>query len=189
MRRVTVLVLSVLLAGCFPTSSTREAPRFFVLDVAPPQAAARGAGALALAQTTGTRFYDSQQIVYSREPGTRAYYQFNSWTERPSRRIHKLLAERLEHAGLLRPEAGTTLHVHVDELYHDAVPAPGTVKLRLDAELLDASGARLAQRRFSGAAPVATFDAPGAVHAFGEALGPLLDDVVAWAAASVHRQR
>jgi ABC-type uncharacterized transport system auxiliary subunit len=154
--------------------------------VAPPaQAAARGTAAVRLAQTTGTRFYDSQQIVYSREPGTRAYYQFNSWTERPSRRIHKLLSERLEHAGVLRANAGATLHVHVEELFHDAVATPGTAKVRLNAELTDASGARIAQRHFSGSAPVATYDAPGAVRAFGEALGPMLDDVVAWAAASI----
>jgi ABC-type uncharacterized transport system auxiliary subunit len=38
----------------------------------------------------------------------------------------------------------------------------------------------LARRSFSRSAPAASYDAPGAVQGFRQALGALLDEVVAW---------
>lgn len=175
------LVLLLLLAGCFPIGGTREAQRYFVLEV-PAQRAApaspQRAAALAVERTSAASFYDTQDIVYSRSPGTRAYYQFNSWTERPSRRIHELLRSRLEGSGVSK---NLVLRTHLEEIYHDAAVPPGVARIVLAAELVNTSSqAVVARRSFSRAAPAASYDAPGAVRGFSAALDALLDDVVAW---------
>ena len=185
------LLLAASLGGCFSPGGERQAQRYFVLEAASASAVRKAARAttLLVATTGAAGFYDSQGIVYSRAPGTRAYYQHSSWTERPSRRIHDLLVARLEQSGAFRTVAAAgsglrgdlVLSTRLEELYHDAAQAPGTVRVALSAELTDpAQHSLVARRTFTGSAPAASYDAPGAVRAINEALGPLLDEVVAW---------
>jgi cholesterol transport system auxiliary component len=185
MKAAMLLAAAGLVAAC-GSLGPREADRYFVLDASPAVAAAPGARAAAPAArvlvmpTTAAGFYDTQDIVYSREPGTRAYYQFSHWTERPQRAVHAQLLARLGAAG---GAGGPMLITHLDEIYHDAAQPPGAARLALTAQLVDpASRAVLARRSFSASAPAASHDAPGAVAAAREALGALLDDVAAWVA-------
>jgi ABC-type uncharacterized transport system auxiliary subunit len=54
-------------------------------------------------------------------------------------------------------------------------------RVALTAELLDPHSRRpIARHTFERAAPAASYDAPGAVRGMRQALGALLDDVVAW---------
>lgn len=193
MRRA-LLVLLVLLGGCFAPGGTREAQRYFVLEPAAPtsvRAASTRDATLLLGMTSAAGFYDTQGIVFSRAPGTRGYYQLSSWTERPSRRIHALLGARLQQSGLFRTVAtqgsglrgDLVLSTDLEELYHDAARSPGEVRLVLRAELTDPAQRRLlARRTFTGTAPAPSYDAQGAVQAFNTALGAVLDEVVAWLA-------
>jgi ABC-type uncharacterized transport system auxiliary subunit len=58
----------------------------------------------------------------------------------------------------------------------------------LTAELVDpVRRVLLARRTFDRSAPAATYDAPGAVPAFNQAVAALLDDVSAWVDATVPR--
>ena len=79
------LTLAGLLAGCGGLSAP-PAHRYFVLESAPtrlaPGALQRDA-MLLVAPTTASSFYDTQEIIYSRRSGERAYYQLSSWTEPP----------------------------------------------------------------------------------------------------------
>jgi cholesterol transport system auxiliary component len=199
MRSIVIVALGLALAGCMGTNA-RTPLQYHVLDV--PSAAARRAPAAATAQTllvsptTAVGFYDTQAMVYSRSAGMRAYYQLNSWTEPPSRRIGVLLVQRLQASGAFGQVAGATdrvrgtlvLDTRLEELYHDAATAPGTVRVVLTAVVTDPSRrAVVAQRRFVGSAPVPTDDAAGAVRGTAVALGPLLDDVVAWTAEAAER--
>jgi cholesterol transport system auxiliary component len=180
-RRALALVAAALLAGCAAVSpGTREPDRYFILDAAPGrQAAAR----VRVAPTSAAGFYDTQDIVYSRAPGTRAYYQFNHWTERPPRAVHQALAGRFEELN-----ARLVLTTHLEEIYHDAAERPGTARISLTAELSDPASRRLlARRSFRRAAPAASYDAPGAVQGLRQALGELLDDVAAWVEAEAGR--
>ena len=187
------LTFAGLLAGCSGLSAP-PAHRYFVLETAPtrlaPGALQRDA-MLLVAPTTAASFYDSQEIIYSRRPGERAYYQLSSWTEPPNRSLATLLAARLALGGAFRGAVETgsgvpgslMLRTHLVELYHDAVAAPGTVRATLSAELSDPTGrSLLAQHSFSSSAPVATYDAAGAVQGAGQALGQVLDEIAAWAA-------
>ena len=192
-RRGAGLALAALLAGCGGLG-TPPPHRYFVLETAPsrlaPGALQRDA-ILLVAPTTASSFYDTQEIIYSRRSGERAYYQLSSWTEPPNRGLAAPLAARLAAGGAFRGAVESMssvrgdllLRTHLVELYHDAVSSPGTARVTLNAELSDPAGRNLiGQRSFSVSVPVASYDAAGAVQGLGQALGQLLDEVAAWAA-------
>ena len=88
------LLLVLGLAGCAGLAA-RQPERYFLLDAtgataAPAQVHTR----VTVAHTRCASFYDTQDIVFSRAPGTRSYYQLNHWTERPPTAVHALLATR-----------------------------------------------------------------------------------------------
>ncbi|HEX5768945.1 MAG TPA: ABC-type transport auxiliary lipoprotein family protein [Burkholderiales bacterium] len=195
--RVFVLIILTVLTGCV-SPGARQPQHFYVLEDIGKTFEARAARAstLLLAPTTAAGFYDTQNIAYSRSPGTRAYYHYHSWTELPARRIGELLAARLEKSGGFRMVAsmGTpvrgdvVLTTHLAELYHDAAAAPGVARIVLAAELTDPlKRAIVARKSFNATAPAASFDAPGAVQGFNQALAGLLDEVSAWIDAEAPR--
>jgi cholesterol transport system auxiliary component len=193
-------VLLLTLAGCAGVNAPQH---YYVLEAAapasPPEAAQPAAAASApilfVAPTTAPAFYDSQDIVYSRSPGTRSYYQLNSWTEPPGRRLDSLLVERLDRSGAFASVSASTdgvrgrliLTTHLVEMYHDAATLPGTARIALTAVLSDPTHRIEGQRRFTASAPATTPDAAGAVKGFDVALGPLLDEVVQWAGQAASR--
>ena len=81
------LTLAGLLAGCGGLGRA-PAHRYFVLETAPSRLAPgplQRDAILLVAPTTASSFYDTQEIIYSRRSGERAYYQLSSWTEPPNR--------------------------------------------------------------------------------------------------------
>ena len=185
MKAVPGLLLVACLAAC-SVPGPREPDRYFILDAgaardAKPQAAA----SVVVAPTSASSFYDTQDIAYSRAPGTRAYYQFNRWTDRPQRSIHAQLAARLGSGGA---KGGLRLDTRLEEIYHDASEQPGTARITVSAELVDpASRAVLARRTFTRSAPAASYDAPGAVLGFNQALAAVIGDLEAWVEAETRR--
>ncbi|MBL0141704.1 MAG: membrane integrity-associated transporter subunit PqiC [Betaproteobacteria bacterium] len=175
-------VLAFLLAACVVACSVpgpREPDRYFVLDAGmAADAKPRSRVALDVAPTTASSFYDTQDMVYSRAPGVRAYFQFNRWTERPQRSIHAQLASRFEGGAA---KSGLRLNTHLDEIYHDVSEQPGMARITVAAELVDtANRTVLARRTFTRAAPAASYDAPGAVRGFNQSLAALIGDIEAW---------
>ena len=197
-RRWTPLALGCVLTACI-SSGPRDVQRYYVLEDAKSSSTkteTERKATLLLAPTTVSGFYDTQGIAYSRAPGMRSYYQYHSWTEPPGRRIDALLASRLERSGAFRTVASVTsavrgelvLNIYLAELYHDAAVDPGSGRVALTAELTDPAGRTLVARRsFSASAGAASYDAPGAVQALNQALGALLDELVAWVDASAPR--
>lgn len=192
------LCMLILAAGCV-SFGPREPQRFYVLENSSASRAGTGparATTLLLAPTTAAAFYDTQSIAYSRSAGTRAYYHYHSWTEPPARRIGDLLALRLDASGGFRTVASLTsavrgelvLSTHLAEFYHDAASPPGVARVALSAELTDPlKRVVVARKAFTASAPAASFDAPGAVRGFNQALGALLDEVSAWVEAEAPR--
>jgi cholesterol transport system auxiliary component len=175
-------VLGFLLAACVAACALpgpREPDRYYVLDAGIAAGAAPRSGAsVVVAPTSVSSFYDTQDIAYSRAPGTRAYYQFNHWTERPQRSIHGQIASRFEGEG---PKSGLRLDTRLVEIYHDATQEPGTAHVTVTAELVDpASRTTLARRSFAHSAPAGSYDAPGAVRGFNQALAALIGDIERW---------
>ena len=178
MKYVLGLLMAASLTAC-SVPGPREPDRYFVLDAGMAAATAPRSGAsVAVAPTSAAGFYDTQDIAYSRAPGTRAYYQFNRWTERPQHGIHAQLASRFGGTGT---KGTLRLDTHLEEIYHDATEEPGTARITVAAELVDPdSRAVLARRTFTRSAPAASYDAPGAVRGFNQALAALIGDIEGW---------
>jgi len=193
MRLAPALMALVLVAGCLPTSPNVPPQQYFVLDspakAGTTQRAAPLNRALLIGPTSASPFYDTQNLVYTRAAGQRAYYQFAAWTERPGRRFAELLMRRLEARGGFKSVASTTsgvkgdlvLNTRLEEFYQDVSANPGSVRIEVYAELVDhVERSVVARRRFSQNAPADGANAAAAVTAFNRALSGLLDELSAW---------
>jgi cholesterol transport system auxiliary component len=203
MKKLVLAAFAGMLAGCvnFGDQPDSPAPTYYVLDDAgSAQAdAPKGAGAppagppspvLLVLDTTASGFYDSDQLVFSRTPGTRGQYQFARWTERPGKRLADLLRARLDRQGNWRV-AGAGGYVRGDlmldtelvEFYHDASTTPGSLRMVLRAELVDLRQRSLVGRQtFEQSVPLASYDAAGAAQAANQAVARMLDALTAWLA-------
>lgn len=143
---------------------------------------------------------DTLAIAYTRTPQSFAFYQHASWTERPVRRLTRLLQERLQKRGVAAAvgqlgdplSSEWLLALRVETLHHEVATAPGQAQVALVAELFDRrTRQRVAQQRLSASAPVASVDAAAAVAAMSVAVGRAFDELVPWleTALSAHAAR
>jgi cholesterol transport system auxiliary component len=191
---LALALLGLALSGCVNVGLKKESPAviYYVLgdpalaaEPAPPRADAR---TLMVLDTTAGSFYDTDQLIYSRNGNTRAQYQFARWTERPGKRFTSLMRSRLERLGGWNVSlAGghvrrdMLLETKLVEFYHDAASEPGQMRLVLRAELVDLKQRKLLGRRvFEQQVPLASYDAAGAAEASNKAVGRVLDDLTAW---------
>ena len=145
---------------------------------------------LLVLDTTTARYYNTDQLIFSRSPGTRGQYQFARWTERPGKRFADLMRIRLDQQSAWRVSAAggyvngdVLLDTELVEFYHDATSNPGHVRLELRAELVDLKKRSLLGRRvFVQNVPLATYDAAGAAMASNLAVSRALDDLGVWLA-------
>ncbi|HKO68729.1 MAG TPA: ABC-type transport auxiliary lipoprotein family protein [Burkholderiaceae bacterium] len=130
---------------------------------------------------------DTYSMAYTRAAQQRQFYQFASWTDRPSERVVQLLAERVEARQIFDSVArlgsgvggGLILNVGVNDVVHDV--AAGVARVEVTAELIERRGRNLVERkRFTASAPAAQENAPAAVAALSQALTTVLDELVPW---------
>jgi cholesterol transport system auxiliary component len=180
----------MLIAGCVGTTNLPPLQYYVMGDLGEAAQARRTTrgGVLLVQPTSVSAFYDAQRLVYSRAEGQRAYYQFAAWTERPGRAFFELLRRRLELRGAFASVASTTsgvkgdliLHTRLEELYHDARTAPGSVNIEVSAELVDAAGRVVGERRrVSRSVPAQAANAAAAVDAANRAISEVLDEITA----------
>ena len=191
MRASLGLLLLLLLAGCVSTPNLPPM-QYYVLgnsgetagqETATARPASQGSARVLLVNPTSvSAFYDTQRLAFSRAEGQRAYYQFAAWTERPGRAFSELLIRRLGAASTTSGVNGDlVLHTRLEELYHDASVDPGTVKIAVSAELVDAAGRLVGERRrFSRSVPAESANAAAAVEAANRAVTEVLDEIAAW---------
>ncbi len=191
------LLSTVLLTACVSVGLGSEAPaqaHYLLADTAVPAApAARRAQplvpALLLQALPADAGADTAALAYSQRPNEFAYYQFAQWTERPVRRVPRLLQQRLEARGLAGAvamvgepaRADWLLTVAVDALHHDVSTLPGQARVALTVELFDRRNrTRVARRQFEASVPTASATAPGAAAALSAALTQTFDALVPW---------
>ena len=130
---------------------------------------------------------DTYSMAYTKAAQQRQFYQFASWTDRPSTRVVQLLTERIEARNMFDSVSrlgggvggGLILNIGVNEVVHDV--RANTARVEVTAELIERRGRNLVERkRFTTSAPVAQENAPAAVAALSRALTTLLDELVPW---------
>lgn len=204
-RRAALLASLVLpLTGCVSVSvGSNDAPPivYYQLDDARPRTpappAASPAPRLAIQAISGDPVADATQLVFSRRPGERSFYQFALWSERPSRRLALLAQHRLEAGGtfavvtqLGQPIATDwLLTLALEALVHDVSTPPGTARMAWRAELIRRSDrSRVGLRTFTAEAPAAEASAPAAVAAFNVVVANVLDQMTAWVESTLAAQ-
>ncbi len=195
-KNLALLCFVIALTGCVSLSEQRDkvaGVNYVMSDTVPgnkPAAVRPDAPTLLVLDTTTSRYYDTDQLVFSRAPGTRGQYQFARWTERPGKRFADLMRTRLDQQNAWRVStAGGYVHgdvlldTELVEFYHDAISNPGHVRLELRAELVDLKKHALMGRRiFEQNVPLTSYDAAGAASASNLAVSRALDDLGAWLA-------
>ena len=203
MKRLAAMLAAATLslAGCVSVSvGSADVPAmtYYVLaDARPAPAAPPAASAKARIAIQGVGadpLADSLPIAYARRAGERAFYQFASWTERPSLRLALLAQQKLEARGrfatvtqLGQPvDSDWLLTLALETLVHDVSGTPGRAQLGLRAELIHRRDrSRVAQRTFTAAPPVDEAAARAAVAAFAVATADVLDPLAEWVEATV----
>ena len=195
------LLSAVLLTGCVSVGLGGDAPaqaHYLLADTAAP--AARRAQplvpALLLQALPADASADTAALAYSPRPNEFAYYQFAQWTERPVRRVPRLLQQRLEARGLAGAvamvgepaRADWLLTVAIDALHHDVSTLPGQGRVAITVELFDRRNrTRVARRQFEAVVPAASATAPAAAAAISAALTQSFDALVPWLDAELQR--
>lgn len=188
------LLSAVLLTACVSVGLGSEAPaqaHYLLADTAAPtvRRAQPLVPALLLQALPADASADTAALAYSPRPNEFAYYQFAQWTERPVRRVPRLLQQRLEARGLAGAvamvgepaRADWLLTVAVDALHHDVSTLPGQARVALTVELFDRRNrTRVARRQFEASVPTASATAPGAAASLSAALTQTFDALVPW---------
>ncbi|MDQ3447424.1 MAG: ABC-type transport auxiliary lipoprotein family protein [Pseudomonadota bacterium] len=194
-RRLSLLLVSAaaaVTAGCFSIGLGGEGTalaQYRLEDLSPKQQARATPidRRLLVSTLPSEAIGDTYSMAYTKASQQRQYYQFASWTDRPSARVVQLLTERLEARALFESVSrlgggiggGLILNIGVNEFVHDL--RTGSARLEVTAELIERRGRTLVERkRFTASAPVAQENAPSAVAALSRALTTLLDELVPW---------
>ena len=192
LRRLLIACMGASVAGCFSIGLGGEGTALaqYRLEDLSPKLQPRAAPIdrrLLLSTLPSESIGDTYSMAFTKAPQQRQFYQFASWTDRPSERVAHLLTQRIEARQIFESVArlgsgvggGLILNVGVDEIVHDVTA--GVARVEVTAELIERRGRNLVERkRFAASAPVAQENAPAAVAALSRALTSLLDELVPW---------
>ena len=188
----------VALAACSVLSPTATPPpAFFSLDdaraapPAAPPAAPATAPTLVISPPRAAAGFDSQRIIYLREPYKLEYFANSEWVEPPARMLGPLLVNALERSAAFRAVMQTPasaggdlrLDTHVIRLQQEFNTQPSHVRFTLRAYLVDDKTRRvLAWREFDTDVAATSDDPYGGVVAANKAVQTVLVDLAAFCA-------
>ncbi len=171
-----VLLASLLLAGCVNLSAPSGTQNIYVLDAQPvvPESGVKRDLVLAVNMPETRPGFETEQIVYFRQPYELNYFVSSRWTDTPARMLQPLLLQAMERSGSFRAvvETGSAvpgdirLDTDLIRLQHDFTTHPSRVQITLKAQLIDVRSNRvLAVQRFDDTENSSTEDAYGGVIA------------------------
>ncbi|HJV27915.1 MAG TPA: ABC-type transport auxiliary lipoprotein family protein [Aromatoleum sp.] len=144
--------------------------------------------------------FDSQRIIYVREPHKLEYFARSEWVDTPARMLAPLIVSAVETRGgafravLLTPSAATgdlRLDTEITRLQHDFTSQPSRVRFTLRANLVDNRSRRvLALHEFDETVAAASETPYGGVIAANLAVQTVLEQLARFcadAAANWHR--
>ncbi|MDP2761917.1 MAG: ABC-type transport auxiliary lipoprotein family protein [Sideroxyarcus sp.] len=197
MARQTVAVLLItLVGGCAvlnPAEMTQ--PIFYSLDNATVEPVASRRTTMNLSKTAPTLIvnpvhavsgFDSQRIIYVREPHRLDYYAYNKWVDTPARMVTPLIISALESRGtfravILTPSAASgdlRLDTEIIRLQHELWTQPSRVRLTLRAYIVESTTREvLAAREFEAVEIVKNENPYGVVVAANHAVQAVLQQL------------
>jgi cholesterol transport system auxiliary component len=189
-------LMFTLLGGCNLLRSTQTPqPSFYSLDNTRIEARAATRAPATLSQTAPTLIvspphavsgFDSQHIIYVREPHQLEYYAHNEWVDTPARMIVPLIVAAIENSGTFRgvvvtPSAATgdlRLDTEIMRLQHDLGSQPSHVQFTMRAYIVDNTTRQvLAWREFDEAITVLSEHPNGVVVAANRAVQAALEQL------------
>jgi len=201
---VASLGLSALVACSALSPTPTLPPAFFSLDnprvdVAPrPPGVTAGAGAptLVVNPPRAAAGFDSQRIIYLREPYKLEYFANSEWVDPPARMLAPLLVNALERSGAFRAVIQTPasasgdlrLDTQIIRLQQDFYTQPSHARFTLRAYLVDdKTRGVLAWREFDADVPALSDDPYGGVVAANKAVQIVLAELSAFCAEAARR--
>jgi cholesterol transport system auxiliary component len=188
-----------LLGGCSVLRSTQTSqPSFYSLDNARTEARAAMRTPATMSQTAPTLIvspphaasgFDSQHIIYVREPHQLEYYAHNEWVDTPARMIAPLIVAAIENSGRFRavvvtPSAAAgdlRLDTEIMRLQHDLGSQPSHVHFTMRAYIVDNTTRQvLAWREFDEAIAVPSEHPYGVVVAANRAVQTVLEQLASF---------
>lgn len=199
-RRVAVGLLVLALGAC---SALRPAatppPAFYSLDSAksarPVSSATATAPTLIISPPRAAAGFDSQRIVYVREPHKLDYFAHSEWVDPPARMLGPLMVTEIQnsgafHAVVLMPGAAAgdlRLDTEIVRLQHEFLGSPSRVRFTLRATLVaDRTRRVLAWREFDGYAAATSEDPYGGVEAANRIVQTVLEQLSDFCAEAAH---
>lgn len=191
-----------LLAACSGLRpEATEQPSFYSLDGArsaalPVTQAAATAPTLIVNPPHAASGFDSQRIIYLREPHQLEYYAHSEWADTPARMVAPLIVTALEASGafravILTPSAAVgdlRLDTVIVRLQHELGKQPSLVRFTLRAYLVDNTTRQvLASQEFEETATVSSENPYGAVLAANSAVHTVLDQLASFCAEAAAR--
>ena len=187
--------------------STTPPPAFYTLDAAgsaasaapamAPQAAA-SAPVLIINPPHAAAGFDSQRIIYLREPHRLEYFAHSEWVDPPARMLTPMLVSSMQSTGAFRavvltPSAAAgdlRLDTELIRLQQEFGTGDSATRFTLRATLVDDRTRRvLAWREFERAIPAPSADPYGGVLAANRAVQAVLDELAAFCAQAAHSWR
>jgi cholesterol transport system auxiliary component len=199
--RSATVVLMLLAGGCAALSpSTTPQPSFYSLDGARSATPAAPGAPGTLSQTAPTLIvnsthaatgFDSQRIIYVREPNKLEYYAHSEWIGPPARMLAPLIVAAVENnrafrAVVVTPSAAAgdlRLDTEIVRLQHEFTQQPSRVRFTLRAYMVDNLTRRVvAWREFDEAVNAASEDPKGGVAAANRSVQVVLEQLARFCA-------
>lgn len=174
-------------------------PTFYSLDnvrtVARPLSQAHAsAPTLIISTTHAAAGFDSQRIIYVRQPHKPEYYAYSEWVDTPARMLAPLIVTAIEHSRAFRaviqmpsPAAGELrLDTEVMRLQHEFLSQPSRVRFTLRSYIVNSATRRvLASREFEALVAATSEDPYGGVMAANQAVRTVLEELAIFCAETV----
>jgi cholesterol transport system auxiliary component len=189
--------LCMALAGCsaLKLGASPTPPTYYSLDASPASTVPRAAGAasytLIVNETQAAAGFDSQRIIYVRQPHKLEYFAHNEWVDPPARMISSLIVGSLEKSGVFRAVVSSPgsasgelrLETEVLLLQQEFTSTPSRVRFALRAYLAEDGTRRVvATRDIEAVVPAPGDDPYGGVQAANAAVQNVLDQLTAFCA-------
>jgi cholesterol transport system auxiliary component len=142
--------------------------------------------------------FDSQHMIYLRQPEQLERFAHNEWIDTPARMLAPLIVAAIQQQGAFRavvqtpsPATGEMrLDTEVLRLQHEFVAVPSRVRFSLRAYLVETATRRvIATREFDATAPSASEDPHGGVLAANQAVQSVLQQLSVFCAEAALNRR